>query len=145
MRKVCVVVFLLVVCCVWAVELHSKSFANKNVCKKVCEEVMILVGNGKIDEALKTLEPYWLFGRSEFDKVYIHTINQMELVKPRFGKIIGYEFVREEMINDTIMRLTYIQKFERHAIRWIFLFYKPDDKWLLNSFTWDDKISQLFE
>lgn len=34
---------------------------------------------------------------------------------------------------------------ERHALRWIFLFYRPGSKWLLNAFEWDDEMGQLFK
>ncbi len=29
-------------------------------------------------------------------------------------------------------------------IRWMFTFYRPRDRWLLNSFKWDDSIDALF-
>jgi hypothetical protein len=38
-----------------------------------------------------------------------------------------------------------IEKFENHAVRWLFMFYKPGGEWKLNAFYWDDRIGALFD
>jgi hypothetical protein len=145
MKKVCLVVLMMIACCAWAEEVHSKVFPTKQDCKVKCEEFMNLAGAGKVDEGFKRLEPYWLFSDTEWTQLQIQTAKQMPLIEPRFGKALGYEFVREEMVKDTILRFTYIQKHEWHLIRWTFIFYKPNDKWLLNACHWDDEIEVLFD
>lgn len=42
------------------------------------------------------------------------------------------------------MKTTYIGKFERHIVRWVFTFYRPKDQWMVNAITWDDDIDALF-
>jgi|TARA_Y100000296_G_scaffold30684_1_gene35641 hypothetical protein len=43
------------------------------------------------------------------------------------------------------MLVVYIQKFERHMMRWKFYFYNPGGGWVLNTFNTDDKISLMFD
>jgi len=145
MKKIYLVVIMIIASCAWAGKLHAQAFPTKQDCKAKTEEFMKLAGAGKVDEALERMEPYWVFSATEWTQVQLQTTKQMALVEPRFGKTLGYELVREEMVKDTILRLTYIQKQERHLIRWKFVFYKPDDKWLLNVLAWDDELEALFD
>ncbi len=71
-------------------------------------------------------------------------MNQRATIAPRFGESLGYTFVRQENVEDALLRLTYMELTERHVLRWVFLFYKPDDTWTLNSVEWDDSIGELF-
>jgi hypothetical protein len=41
------------------------------------------------------------------------------------------------------MLATFIQKFEKHVMRWRLYFYKPRDKWILNTYSTDDKINEI--
>ena len=145
MKKVCLVVLMMIACCAWAGKLHAQALPTKQDCKAKCEEFMKLAGVGKVDEALERMEPYWVFPTCEWTQLQLQTTEQMALVEPRFGKTLGYKLVREEMVKDTILRFTYIQKQERHLIRWKFVFYKPNEKWLLNTLSWDDELEVLFD
>ena len=63
----------------------------------------------------------------------------------RFGKPLGYELVATERIGNSFVRYVYLQKFENHALRWVFGYYKPKDSWLTNAFKFDDQLDQLYE
>lgn len=80
---------------------------------------------------------------SELDEVEQTTESQINAFKPRFGDIIGYERVSSRHIGSSVAECVYILKFENHILRWRFYFYKPEDKWFLNSFNWDDRIQDL--
>jgi hypothetical protein len=145
MRKALAAVTVTVAFGLWTGVFAYETLESEQNCKKMCEEVMGVLGDGGVDEAFEKLASYWVFGESEFDNFHLQTTKQMDLVEPRFGKAVGYQLVKEEMIGKTIMKCTYLQKFERHALRWTFLFYRPVDRWLLNTFEWDDEVAQLFE
>ena len=65
------------------------------------------------------------------------------MIKPRFGEFIGYEFINSEKIGKSIIRHDCIVKCQNHIIRWEFFYYKPEDKWFLNTFKWDDRIQLI--
>jgi hypothetical protein len=68
----------------------------------------------------------------------------LPVLQGRFGKSLGSEFIRERTIGRSLLQIVHIQKFEKHALRWQFIFYSPDKKWVLNTFNFDDKINLLF-
>ena len=144
MKRSCLVVFVMIACLTWAGELQAKVFASKEDVKIKIEEFMKLIGVDEVDEAFQVLKPYWIFPENEWTQLQIETNQDMAMVEPRFGQSLGYDFVREEIVEDTVLRLTYIQKRERHLTRWIFVFYKPYDRWILNACLWDDEIVALF-
>ncbi len=144
MKRLCLVVFMMIACFAWAGEVHAKVFPTKEAVRVKVEEFMKLVGVDEVDEAFQILKPYWIFPENEWTQLQIETSQDMAMIEPRFGQTLGYDFIREEIVKDTVLRLTYIQKRERHLIRWIFVFYKPYDRWILNALLWDDELEALF-
>lgn len=37
-----------------------------------------------------------------------------------------------------------LQKFQNHAIRWVFVLYKPQKRWMINGVFFDDQLKELF-
>lgn len=75
---------------------------------------------------------------------------QLELIKtqtitmlPLYGKMLGYEFVREQQAG-CLLHIVYFVKHEKHPIAWSFYFYKPESTWKLNSFRWNDRFEGVF-
>ena len=95
--------------------------------------------------ALELLRPRLPVSKEEFDATRDKTLKARGLFDARFGKVVGYEFIREERVSNLLIRLTYVEKRTRHLVRWQFTFYRPGAEWRLNSFTWDDNASALFE
>jgi hypothetical protein len=106
--------------------------------------VMNLVVAGDDRGAAELLRPNLPIPKSEFNAVRDKTIEQRRAVAERFGKILGYKFVREERVSDFLIRLTYVEKRANHFVRWQFTFYRPQSEWRLNSFVWDDNVEGLF-
>jgi hypothetical protein len=72
--------------------------------------------------------------------------SQREVATLAFGKPLGeVEFVREEFVGNSLLRLIYLEKFERNAIVWRLTYYRPNGQWFLHTLSWDDKPQDLFE
>lgn len=61
------------------------------------------------------------------------------------GKYYGYVFIDKIETSDCFSIYTYFIKFDRLPLRLTFKFYKPDDKWTLFSFKFDDEFDDDFE
>ena len=118
---------------------------SKEKVRELCEECMVKIYTGNLQGAFDLIKPIFPVPETEFDTLQMQTVKQLGMVGQRFGNAVGYEFIRTQVIKDTFVKHIYIEKFENHAIRWIFIFYKPKDKWLLNNFGWDDTIEALFD
>jgi len=122
----------------------ASDLASPSDTKELANSAMRLIIADKINEAFALLKPHWPMPVSEIDALVLTTIQQRNLVAPRFGKSIGFELVHEEALSDFAIRYTFAEKREIHALRWQFTFYKPSALWKVNSVTWDDNFGMLF-
>lgn len=108
------------------------------------EAVMQLVAADKISDAMDKLKAYWRLPPSEIDTLVLKTISLRNTIGDRYGRTLGYAFVRENDVGDYLVRYTYVERRENHPLRWTFIFYRAADKWWVDSMSWDDKVSELF-
>jgi hypothetical protein len=112
--------------------------------RKLADKAVGLFREEKITEAYGVLKPYWPLAPVEIDSLANQTTTQWPLVTQRFGSSLGTEFIRERKAGESFVQYIYLQKFERHAIRWLLVFYKAQDRWVINSVSFDDSIGALF-
>ncbi len=60
-----------------------------------------------------------------------------------YGAILGFEKIREEKINDIIVRLVYILKSEKMPTVWEIYFYKPKADWFCANILFNDQFQFL--
>lgn len=121
-------------------QLHTEEDA-----RAVSDEVMERVVRGDYEAAFEQLRSYWPFASAELDALLDTTVAQRTQVAPRFGKSLGHTLIRSRTVEESLLELVYMEKTERHALRWVFLFYKPHDRWILNNIEWNDDIDALFD
>jgi len=140
MRIVAVVMFLLMTTAAAAATLESKDAA-----RKLTDDVVGKITSGDLEGGFLLTKPHLIVPESEFNVMLEQAKLQLPMIQGRFGKSLGAEFIKEKTIGKSLLQIVQLQRFERHIIRWKFTFYKPDSKWVLNSFTFDDNINALFE
>lgn len=106
--------------------------------------IMQSVAKGDIAKAFEKIKPYTIIPPAEFDSVAFGSISQRDQFGIRYGKTVGYEFISNKKVGNSLIKITYIEKTEKHALPWSFYFYKTPDGWVLNSFSWNDQMPQLF-
>ena len=119
-------------------------FTQQSQTQDFCDSFLNLMVEEDIEQAFDMVEKEWPFSISEIQSLESSTIKQLDSIKGRFGKILGYELIKEDKIKESFIKYTYVMKYEKHIIRWKFIFYKPEDKWILNSLNFDDSINKLF-
>jgi len=112
--------------------------------RKYADSIVAKAGEGETKEAFELTKKHWPLSPDEIDNLAYQTESQLKMAKARFGDMIGHEFIMEEKIGKSFVRYQYIVKFEKHAVRWMLIFYKPKDEWVLNMVSWDDQIQLLF-
>ena len=108
------------------------------------DQVMAKVASGQLDSAIAEMKRYPLVPEAEIDASVGQFRLQLPAIAQRFGSIIGSEFVREDRVGESLLRITYLQRFERHTMKWLFYFYRGSNGWVLNTFRFDDNIVSLF-
>jgi hypothetical protein len=71
--------------------------------------------------------------------------HQRELASTNLGTPVGeVELVRIEPIGKSLVRFTYLEKWERSGMIWRLTLYRPRDGWRLSQLAWDDKPWEAF-
>jgi len=114
--------------------------------KALVDAFMLKVVQDDISGAFALLDDKttWPLGKEDMQNIARFTVEELSKRKARYGEPVGVEFIRQNVVGESLTEFVYLEKFERHAIRWMFVFYKPQDEWVFNNLTWDDKIRLLF-
>ncbi len=111
----------------------------------LCENALSHIVDGDPAKGISTLRPYATsISTEDVDSLENQLTGQAETIKKSYGDAIGFVLVSMENLKDTILKAVYVVKYERHLIRWTFIFYKPYDSWILDYFNYDDRIEALF-
>lgn len=90
----------------------------------------------------------YLFASNEIFSSQITELNNLKAKikesRSALGTFLGYEKFSEKSINQTLVELKYIGKFQGQPLRFIFHYYKPKDKWIILNFNFDDAILEEF-
>lgn len=108
------------------------------------DSVMKNVASGDLQSAFKTMQPFVIISENEFQSAALASKTQREQFGNRFGKTIGAEFIAQQKVGDSLIRIVFIEKTEKHALPWYFYFYKSQNGWVLNTFSWNDQMPALF-
>lgn len=132
------VIFMLVGIIVCAVA--NISFAKEP--GEFIEEFLTQVKAGKVEEAYDNL-----FAGSGIPTMKPQAVDMLKRQTvsglPMYGKILGFEKVREERFGTSVIRSIYILKSEKSPTVWEFYFYKPTSKWFLANIMFNDQFQLL--
>lgn len=123
---------------------EGKYFKDKTAISEFLDKVMLDLSEGETSNAFDRIAKKWIMPMSEFQTIRSKVMRQKTMMRKRFGKPIGYEFVDSTMLAESLKHYVYILKHEKHITQWHFYFYKPKDKWLMNTFYFNDQIRSLF-
>ncbi|WP_323789039.1 hypothetical protein [Psychroserpens sp.] len=71
---------------------------------------------------------------------------QMEGLNENFvGKYYGKEVILEKKLSDSFVLISYLVKYDRQPLRFTFQFYRPDDTWRIQSFSYDGDLDDEIE
>lgn len=113
--------------------------------KQLAEKIMGQVAKNDLAGAFALMKPYVVIPETELQAQALQTKSQRDQYGVRYGKTVGYEFIKEKRAGDSILGLAYIEKTEKHALPWLFIFYKAPNGWVLNSFLWNDQIQNVLQ
>lgn len=123
----------------------SQPLQEEAATNALCENAGRQLAQLKSGDAFAALAPYWPISGAELQSLAQETQAQLQLFQGRFGKITGLEWVQSQHRGKSLLRHTYLLKFESHAVRLECLFYKPREHWLVNAVYWDDQLERLFD
>ena len=122
----------------------TDTLKNEKKIEELARNIMVHVGKGEIVKGLDLMAHYLIIPKSEFETTKSQFAMQAPMFKKRFGETLGSEYISTEKVGSSLIKILYIQKFERHIMYWSFYFYKPKDAWVLDTFQSNDSLRLLF-
>jgi hypothetical protein len=126
-------------------ELPAASLQTVDDTKALCEKAVKALDAGKVKQSFEILKPHWPLPNAELDNLAYQTESQLKMAASRFGASAGTDFISTKVAGQSFIQHTFISKFEKHAVRYVCVFYKPKSQWLVNAVNWDDKTPLLFD
>lgn len=123
---------------------QAATLDSEEAASKLVEQVMAKVGAGDLEGGLLLAKPYLVMPEAEVNVLIEQAKLRMPALQARFGKPLGTEFVAERGLGKSLYQILYLEKFEKHALRWRFVFYNANGSWMLDALNFDDKIQLLF-
>jgi len=112
--------------------------------KNLCSNAVESLSKNQVSESFDILRPHWPMPKEELDNLSYQTKTQLATVSSRFGNMIGSDFIKTQEAGSSFIQHTYVVKYEKHALRYVCLFYKPKQEWVVNAVYWDDQTPMLF-
>ncbi len=101
----------------------KETFSDYSEAIELSEKIMKFIEKEDYDGAYGAARKYWPLPDHEVDTLAYQTNQQVPIIQGRFGRAIGVEFVSRQQVGESFAREWYIQKYENHALVWLFTFY----------------------
>src|SRR5690606_7617685 len=66
----------------------------------------------------------------------------LEKLLPKLGPYYGYDLITQKRVGTTYVLRSYIMKYERQPLRITLIFYKPNNKWVVEHMEYDDELTK---
>jgi hypothetical protein len=123
---------------------HADTLKTDAELRPFADRVMAAVSGAGLQAGFAVMRPYVVISETELQQALLRMRAQREQWGPRYGKSVGFEYIGTKRIGQSLLRLTYVEKTERHALPWMFHFYRTGNGWILSSFLANDLSSELF-
>ncbi len=148
MKNVCGLLILVVAVVVGLVSPVSaedvRTLTTRDDAAWLCDMFMIRLTELDAREAFALLRPYSAVPEEDFTALREQADGLLNGVGPQYGALKGYTLLQQKSVKDVVVRFTYLLRFEKHALRWMFYFYKADKEWAFSEFKVDNKLHELF-
>lgn len=103
-------------------------------------QVVMAIGKGNLNDAWTMMKSNTTIPPSRIDDFASGYRSQIDQTIKYFGPSIGMELISGE----SLLRLTYLIKYEVTGVSWFLTFYKGRDNWVLTDFNYDLNMNSIF-
>jgi hypothetical protein len=135
----------LLILCISVTRAQISYLADTAETSKLSESIAKKFFKKDFSEGIDELKKYWTADKSELDELKEITTTTMEKALKRYGEFISYSRFKTKTKGDFVREEVYVIRMEYHILRLNFLYYKSNKGWMINNFTWDDKIGELIK
>ena len=129
-----------------ALPLHAQAdvLKNETEVRQLADKAMAAAGKGNVDDAYAAIAPYTLKDINAIEQMRTRQRTARMQLEQSTGQAIGYEFIRSERVGESLLKLVYVEKAEKQALPWQFIFYKTPAGWALSQVSMGGDLNVLF-
>jgi hypothetical protein len=110
--------------------------------KQMADDFLTTIEKGQVSQAYDNLLKGSSILKNKPDAVAKLEKQTRAALRP-YGKILGFDLIKDEKFGSSIVHLVYVLKSEKHFTSWEFYFYKPESEWLVSHVGFNDRFSLL--
>ena len=137
-------VLLTVACLPNATFAQSKFVPNEAALRQTLEGVVASIATGNYSGAWKELKPVSVVPAAEFEVFEAQFASQVGTTLQRYGAPTGYEIVKDQKVGSSLVQMTFVVRYEKAPMRWLFIAYRAEKGWVVTDFKFDGNTSALF-
>ena len=126
-----------------AVPAHADVLPSPEAARELADKVMDAMSKGDADHGFALMKSYSGVAGIDIDAI-ANKYKGLVATQRRYGNSIGFEFLTNEAIGSSLLKITELHRFERHGMEWIFVFYNGASGWTINYFSYADKLQDMF-
>ncbi|MFA5629902.1 MAG: hypothetical protein WC997_00205 [Porticoccaceae bacterium] len=107
-------------------------------------EIIMAIGKGSHSDAWARMKSNTTIPPGRIDTFASGYASQVDQTIRYFGPSIGMELLSAELMGESLLRLTYLVKYEVTGVSWFLIFYKGKDNWVLTDFNYDINMNSIF-
>lgn len=123
---------------------QAKLFTTRDSLNMFCDKVMQTLINGKYSEGIQLFRQKSVLDTSTINSIDKNLNEQMANLQPYYKKIVGYEFIEERPIKNSVVRRRYLLKFENYFLTVDFILYNNTTGWTVSNFNYYDNPKELY-
>jgi len=112
--------------------------------RQIAEDAMKFVVANDMKGLFELIGRHMPMKAEELETIHTKTLEARKVLPEQAGKVLGYAFISECRRSDIFVQFTFVEKREKAAVRWQFLFYKPRNTWQMTYFFFDQDLKALF-
>lgn len=107
-------------------------------------QIIMDIGKGNLNEAWAKMKANTTIPPGRIDTFASGYTSQVSQTIKYFGPSIGMELISAQTAGESLLRLTYMVKYEVTGVSWFLTFYKGRDSWMLTDFNYDINVNTIF-
>jgi hypothetical protein len=136
---------IVMIVCVRSNQGNQENSSDPAALQKICEEALGHIAKGENEQGLSLLREY--YSRPLSDVEHSYTVKSFgEYFKSfceKCGNSLNYELLEEKKVSDSLQKRTYLLKFDRNVMRFVFVFYRAHDSWKILEMHFDDQLGEI--
>jgi hypothetical protein len=123
---------------------QAKHFTTRDSLNMFCDKVMQTLINGKYSDGIQLFRQKSVLDTSTINSIDKNLNEQMANLQPYYKKIVGYEFIEDRPIKNSVVLRRYLLKFENYFLTVDFVLYNNTTGWTVSNFNYYDNPKELF-